>query len=548
MNKSDYKSKMMSILDDKSKFSRDPSSEDIQLLQGTVTANLLKLHGLNAISKDKLDSLKPSDCKFPHMYGLPKIHKPNNPLRPILSMCKSPTHKLAKWLVELLNPVKTQFCKYVLKDTFELVDVLDDSNINIMNKNMYSFDVNSLFTNVPLIKTVDILCDYISTNNFFIPFPISYLKDLLLLCTNNVRFTFEGDCFRQVDGVAMGSPLGPLLADIYMSYIENLSEDLIENVPLYRRYVDDIVVISDKPYSATSILNRMNEVQNSISLTSVEEEDNCLSFLDILLSRRLDGSIKRSIYRKPTWTGQYLNYHSFCPIRYKRGLVRCLFSRIRRICTEDTLDEEERILTQTLVDNNYPEKFIRRYKVVRTPRPTLQLAPKKDVYIKLPYMGHQNSLITRQRLNAAVKKTFYAANIIILENVKPLYLSKPFEHAKNDVTSHCIYQFECTCGHTYIGRTHRSLQVRASEHIPKWLQKQMESSEPINGENRRPSSSIAKHIIETGHKIDVNRSFKPIYKTCLGRILKFVEALAIRKFKPPLCVQKQFVITLNLPW
>ncbi|VDQ07364.1 unnamed protein product, partial [Trichobilharzia regenti] len=132
MNKSDHKSKMMSILDDKSKFSRDPSSEDIQLLQDTVTANLVKLSGLNAI-----------------------IHKPNNPLRSIFSMCKSPTHKLAK-------------------------------------------------------------------------------RDLLLLFTNNVRFTFAGDCFRQVDGVAMGSPLGPLLADIHMSYIENLSEDLIENVPLYR--------------------------------------------------------------------------------------------------------------------------------------------------------------------------------------------------------------------------------------------------------------------------------------------------------------------------
>ncbi|VDQ13439.1 unnamed protein product, partial [Trichobilharzia regenti] len=109
MNKSDYKSKMMSILDDKITFSRDPSSEDIHLLQSTVTANLLKLHGLNAINKDKCDSLKPSDCKLPHTCRLPKLHKPNNPLCPILSLCKSPTHKLAKWLVELLNPVKIQF-------------------------------------------------------------------------------------------------------------------------------------------------------------------------------------------------------------------------------------------------------------------------------------------------------------------------------------------------------------------------------------------------------------------------------------------------------
>ena len=185
--------------------------------------------------------------------------------------------------------------------------------------------------------------------------------------------------------------------------------------------------------------------------------------------------------------------------------------------------------------------------MVRTPRPILQLAAKKDVFIKLPYMGDHSSLLTTQRLKAAVKKTFYAANIRIIENTTLIYLSKPLEHTKNDVTSHCIYQFECTCGHTYIGRTNRSLQIRASEHIPKWLQKQIASAEPINGENRRPSSSIAKHI-EIGHKIDVYTSSKPIYKTCVGRILKYVEALAIRKFKPPLCVQKQFVITLNLPW
>ncbi|VDQ12366.1 unnamed protein product [Trichobilharzia regenti] len=66
------KSKMMFILDDKNKFNHDPSSEDIQLLKGTVTANLVKLRGLIAVNKDKFDTLKLSDCKLPHMYGLPK--------------------------------------------------------------------------------------------------------------------------------------------------------------------------------------------------------------------------------------------------------------------------------------------------------------------------------------------------------------------------------------------------------------------------------------------------------------------------------------------
>ncbi|VDQ03165.1 unnamed protein product [Trichobilharzia regenti] len=94
MNKSGYTSKILSALDDKNKFSRDSSSEDIQLLQGTVTANLVKLHDLIAISKDKFESLKSLECKLLHMYGLPKIHKPNNPL---YCQCANPQH------VNLLN-------------------------------------------------------------------------------------------------------------------------------------------------------------------------------------------------------------------------------------------------------------------------------------------------------------------------------------------------------------------------------------------------------------------------------------------------------------
>ncbi|CAH8571709.1 unnamed protein product [Heterobilharzia americana] len=270
MDKIEYKCKMSSILEDENKFTKDCSSEDVQLLQGTVTANLVKLLEMNVITSQKFALLKPTESRFPHLYGLPKVHKPNNPLRPIMSMCKSPTHKLAQWLVELLDPIKKQFCKYSLKDTFEVIKCLE--HVNIKGKFMCSFDVNSLFTNVPLVKTIDILCGYISVHKFPIPITLDHLKQLLLLCTNNIKFTFEGEHFRQVDGVAMGSPLGPLLADIFMSHVENLAENLIDQAHLYRRYVDDILIICENSNQATSILNRLNEVQNSISLTCVREE------------------------------------------------------------------------------------------------------------------------------------------------------------------------------------------------------------------------------------------------------------------------------------
>ncbi|CAH8561201.1 unnamed protein product [Schistosoma rodhaini] len=413
---------------------------------------------------------------------------------------------------------------------------------------MYSFDVNSLFTNVPLKKTNDILCDYIFSNNLNLPIPLKILKELLLLCTDKVQFNFEGEYFRQIDGVAMGSPLGPLLADVFMAHVENLSEDLIENMSLYKRYVDDILVIGERMEDINCLLNKFNTIQNHISLSCEEEKNDQLPFLDVLLSRREDGSIKRSIFRKPTWTGQYLSYYSYCPVQYKRGLVKCLFNRLRRICTNDAIDDDVKLLTMTLIGNGYPPKFINRWKVMGTARPAVALVEKKPVYITLPFRGDSNSLLLKQRLKSVINKTYCAAKVMIKERTRSMLHSKPRRHENDCVTSHCVYQFKCVCGHTYIGRSNRDLKIRVGEHVPKWLQKQIQSNDPIRVEDKHPSSSVAKHIIETGHKIDLNSAFVVLFKSVKGRILRFIEALAIRKFKPPLCIQKQFVLSLNLPW
>ena len=66
--------------------------------------------------------------------------------------------------------------------------------------------------------------------------------------------SFEGEYFGQIDGVAMGSPLGPLLADVFMAHVENLSEDLIGNMSLYKRYVDDILVIGERKENINCLL------------------------------------------------------------------------------------------------------------------------------------------------------------------------------------------------------------------------------------------------------------------------------------------------------
>jgi hypothetical protein len=104
--------------------------------------------------------------------------------------------------------------KYSLKDSFELVNEI--SSLNVAKHCMCSLDAKSLFTNIPLHKTVGTICSYIPQEQLTLPSLSEKLRKLLLLCRENVKFSFD----RQIDGVVMGSPLGPLLADIFMSHVE----------------------------------------------------------------------------------------------------------------------------------------------------------------------------------------------------------------------------------------------------------------------------------------------------------------------------------------
>ena len=61
-------------------------------------------------------------------------------------------------------------------------------------------------------------------------------------------------------------------------------------------------------------------------------------------------------------------------------------------------------------------------------------------------------------------------------------------------------------------------------------------------------SSIGRHLVETGHKVDVKTAFKVVLADSSSRLLRFAEALAIQRFQPPLCKQKNLLIILNLPW
>ena len=85
------------------------------------------------------------------------------------------------------------------------------------------------------------------------------------------------------------------------------------------------------------------------------EKDNKLAFLDTAVLREPDGRLTTSVYRKPTHTDQYLAYDSHHPQSVKRGIVKCLYERAKRLVTKPSvISEENKHVSSVLVSNGYP--------------------------------------------------------------------------------------------------------------------------------------------------------------------------------------------------
>ena len=159
-----------------------------------------------------------------------KIHKNNCPLRPVVSMINTPEYNISRYLDNLIKPVIPK--TYMLDSNKMLLNDLKDFSPNSKpNHILVSFDVDSLFTNVPLKETIDICANYVysNENEKQPPFSKSIFIKLMEKATGGI-FQFNGSFYKQCDGVTMGGPLGPTLANIFLAHLEK--SFMVENFSL----------------------------------------------------------------------------------------------------------------------------------------------------------------------------------------------------------------------------------------------------------------------------------------------------------------------------
>ena len=133
----------------------------------------------------------------------------------------------------------------------------------------------------------------------------------------------------------MGSPISVVLAELTMQHIEeSIMSSTTRKPKLQKRYLDDYIAIIPKD-EVDSFHLFLNQINPYIEFTYEMENENKLPFLDLMINRRENGSLSFSIHRKPTFTGNYLNFDSYHPIAHKRAVVKSLVDRAKNLCDED---------------------------------------------------------------------------------------------------------------------------------------------------------------------------------------------------------------------
>ncbi|CAH3043079.1 unnamed protein product, partial [Porites evermanni] len=191
---------------------------------------------------------------------------------------------------------------------------------------LVSFDVNSLFTIIPLQLALDCTENAIKNSTVELPLPTDDIIDLLNLCLTSTYFQCNGKHYKQLHGTAMGSPVSFVVAEMVMQNIEE--QALATNtrtVPLWLRYVDDTfsAVHKDGIDDFTELLNRQNA---DIKFTKEIEENGKIPFLDCLVTRD-NNKLKTTINRKPTHTDRLLDQFSYNQTSHKATTIRTLMRR-----------------------------------------------------------------------------------------------------------------------------------------------------------------------------------------------------------------------------
>ena len=414
-----------------------------------------------------------------------------------------------KWLAKQLSPILGSFSDSYLKHNEDLIKYLN--TVTPGKSKLISFDVSSLFTNVPLEPTLDFLKRKMPTLQHSFEIPIECIVELIELCMSKSYFQFDGVFYEQIFGIPMGSCLSPILAGLFLEHFES------EILPLYagqqplfwKRYVDDVLSLVPEDFHLPSFMEFINSRYPTLKFTFEWESENKIPFLDVVI-HNCGTYFKYSVYRKPTHSESYLHYFSYCAPSIKMGVAQSLFLRALRVCSSEYLESELSHVFGVLKSLAYPNYILNKalskakrvhHRTKSVPAPT-STSPKTIVVPYLPAL--QNRMLPLKVCNT--KLVFSYKN----------KLGSGLSHNK-PITQGGVYEIPCSsCPVIYTGETGRDLKKRIGEHKKDIVSNQMESG-------------IVNHVVEKDHFFDFKNS-KIVHPCSSIRERHVVESALISRY------------------
>ena len=335
----------------------DPLKEYQSKVKATVD-DMISRNELPPLAKNLIVTT-PQTSRF---YLLPKVHKPDNPGRPIVLACDCPTENIAAFLDEVMSPLVANLTTYV-KDTthaLEIVNSFDFSNSNPNQERfLFTMDVKSLYTVIPNDSGLHGLAYFLDKRPVLQPSTSALTRLAELVLTLNA-FSFNQQYYSQVGGVAMGSRMDPNYACLFVGYMEEpiLSTYTVFIPQLYKRYIDDIVgAASCRREELEDFITHVSTFHPALQFTHTISRTQ-IPFLDITLS--ISGStISTSVHYKDTDTHNYLHYTSSHPKHCKNGIPYSQFLRLHRLWSKDNdFLQKCQVITTFFESRSYPSDFL----------------------------------------------------------------------------------------------------------------------------------------------------------------------------------------------
>ena len=536
-----YVEKMKEFLSNTSKFQviHEPIDKFTRKIEDKLNNFIRKIKGTVNIPASTLNDLSSSGGAPGILYGLPKIHKldfkDKFQFRPIFAAYNNPCFKLARFIVSVITPYVNN--EFSVLNSSSFVSELQQFNHSDGNLFMTSYDIENLYTNIPLAETVEIVLNKLFTSSAttFLGLSRKLFRSLLEIGTMNSFFVFDNILYKQCDGLGMGLPQSPAFANIFLAHHE---QSWIGNCPsdfkpvFYRRYVDDTFVLFKDKSHAPLFLDYLNRQHANINFTMETEENNSLAFLDVNVKRN-DNKFDTSVFRKSTFSGLGISFFSFCPSRFKINSITTLLHRAFNVCSSyQHLHEEFEFLCNFFCNNGFPVSLIRskiNHFLNSKYDKTMDGSPQQiqTFYLSLPYFGFQSEKL-KSELTSLLDKYFNNVkfNIILVNKHTVGGLFRYKDTLDKGMSSAVVYKFCCPkCRAHYIGSTCRRLSTRAAEHAGVSVRTGVPLSSPS-------PSHIREHMHACGGPQVSISNFNIIGRCSNVTDLRILESLHINRSKP----------------